>query len=142
VATQRRGEQLLDGTARAVRRRRPCHVQRGGSECRRCGAGLGGNLSRQAGARWSIGEPEATGAGDADDQDASDLYRKLQHVIAPLFYDDHSGWTRVMRHAIALKGSFFNTDGTVRQYVQHAYAPTAAPASLEDTRAAKNPKEG
>jgi hypothetical protein len=26
--------------------------------------------------------------------DADDLYRKLQHVIAPLFYDDPAAWTR------------------------------------------------
>ena len=52
---------------------------------------------------------------------------KLQEVIAPLFYDDRDGWVRVMRHAIALNGSFFNTDRSVRQYVQHAYAPMDSP---------------
>ena len=91
---------------------------------------------------WSIGEPEATDAADADDQDAADLYRKLQYVIAPLFYDDRSGWTRVMQHAIALNGSFFNTDRTVRQYVQHAYARAAALGALDDTRDARDPEEG
>ena len=76
---------------------------------------------------WAIGASKPPNSDDADGEDAADLYRKLQDVIAPLFYDDRDGWVRVMRHAIALNGSFFNTDRSVRQYVQHAYAPMDSP---------------
>ena len=52
---------------------------------------------------WAIGgdASSADGARDADD-----LYRKLQHVVAPLFYDDRDAWIRIMRQCIALNASF------------------------------------
>jgi starch phosphorylase len=59
---------------------------------------------------------------DTSGADAADFYHTLQHVIAPLFYDDRDAWVRVMRQCIALNGSFFNTHRMVRQYVLHAYA--------------------
>ena len=70
---------------------------------------------------WAIGGPDPVGH-DVGTEDATDLYQKLEHVIAPLFYDDRDGWMRVMRQCIALNGSFFNTHRMVRQYVAHAYS--------------------
>jgi starch phosphorylase len=70
---------------------------------------------------WAIGGDRSSA--DAVDCDADDFYRKLQHVIAPLFYDDRDGWIRIMRQCIALNASFFNTDRMVRQYLLHAYSP-------------------
>lgn len=71
---------------------------------------------------WAIGPASPTSGQDSDHEDAVDLYRKLEHVVAPLFYDDRQAWIRVMRHCVALNGAFFNTDRMVRQYVLHAYA--------------------
>lgn len=68
---------------------------------------------------WSIGsEAPAT-----DEQDADDLYRKLTHVIIPLFFGNREKWINIMRHSIALNASFFNTHRMVQQYVTNAYFP-------------------
>ncbi len=75
---------------------------------------------------WAIGAADPASGEDADRADAADLYQKLEHVITPLFYDDRRGWRHVMRACIALNASFFNSDRTVRQYVQHAYALAAS----------------
>jgi starch phosphorylase len=71
---------------------------------------------------WSIGSSEAS-----DDQagDIGDLYLKLERVILPLFYGLPYAYARVMRSAIALNGSFFNTQRMVMQYVRNAYFPPA-----------------
>jgi len=39
----------------------------------------------------------------------------------PLFCDNRDGFLDVMRHAIALNGSFFNTHRMLQQYVLKAY---------------------
>ena len=69
---------------------------------------------------WAIGGADAISGGEAD---AANLYWKLAHVVAPLFYQDRDGWIRIMRQCIALNASFFNTDRMVRQYLLHAYSP-------------------
>lgn len=68
---------------------------------------------------WAIEAPGADGA--SREEDAAALYGKLAHVILPLFYTDRAGYVDVMRHAIALNGSFFNTQRMVQQYVLKAY---------------------
>ena len=54
-------------------------------------------------------------------QDAAALYDKLEQVILSLFCGDQQGFISVMRHAIALNGSFFNTQRMMQQYVVKAY---------------------
>ncbi|HET7188171.1 MAG TPA: alpha-glucan family phosphorylase [Gemmatimonadaceae bacterium] len=72
---------------------------------------------------WSIGGPEL----EADPtRDAVDLYIKLERVILPLFYGLPFAYAEVMRSAIALNGSFFNTQRMVGQYVHNAYFPNGA----------------
>ena len=76
---------------------------------------------------WSIGsgiEPE----GDPL-KDANDLYVKLERTILPLFYGLPMAYAQVMRSAIALNGSFFNTQRMVEQYVRNAYWPQKLEAS-------------
>ncbi len=72
---------------------------------------------------WSIGSRETEpSAGDAvNQQDAQELYQKLQDVIVPLFYRERERWITIMRHAIALNASYFNTHRMVQQYVTNAY---------------------
>jgi starch phosphorylase len=71
---------------------------------------------------WAIGELGRTGDTAADDsKDIESLYTKLEHVILPLFYNDRNGFIDVMRSAIALNGSFFNTQRMMQQYVLKAY---------------------
>lgn len=56
-----------------------------------------------------------------DEQNAKSLYDKLEHIIIPLFYNNREQWINIMRHAIAINASFFNTHRMVMQYVLNAY---------------------
>jgi len=71
---------------------------------------------------WSIGA-NGRGTKEAGDrsEDALSLYERLEQIVLPLFYHDRNGFIDVMRHAIALNGSFFNTHRMVLQYVLKAY---------------------
>jgi glycogen phosphorylase len=69
---------------------------------------------------WSIGTADSSGA-----EEIANLYGKLERVILPLFYGLPFSWAQVMRNAIALNGSFFNTQRMVGQYVHNAYFPPA-----------------
>jgi starch phosphorylase len=72
---------------------------------------------------WAIDSPGPADAanGSRTLRDAASLYDKLEHVVAPLYYRDRDGFIDVMRHSIALNGSFFNTQRMVQQYVVKAY---------------------
>jgi starch phosphorylase len=74
---------------------------------------------------WSIGDshrrdPEPDTVAD-NVADAESLYSKLESVILPLFYEDRNRYLAVMQHAIAINGSFFNTQRMVQQYITDAY---------------------
>jgi glycogen phosphorylase len=72
---------------------------------------------------WSIGSlsQNPSGQGDVNAEDAQSLYDKLQRIVVPLFYGNRDGWIDVMRQAIALNASFFNTHRMVQQYAASAY---------------------
>jgi starch phosphorylase len=67
---------------------------------------------------WSIGSSEL--AEDPSVEIAA-LYDKLEREIVPMFYGRPNRYTEIMRYAIALNGSFFNTQRMVLQYVSNAY---------------------
>jgi starch phosphorylase len=72
---------------------------------------------------WALGErcDIANNPGDRAGCDAASLYDKLENIVMPLFYRDRERFLDIMRHAIALNGSFFNTQRMVLQYVLNAY---------------------
>jgi starch phosphorylase len=74
---------------------------------------------------WSIGEAHRGDPGPetpVDNQlDAESLYSKLEGVILPLYYESRERYLDVMRHSIAINGSFFNTQRMVQQYITDAY---------------------
>ena len=74
---------------------------------------------------WSIGEThrgEPSHESVADNAaDAENLYAKLESVILPMFYESRNRYLEVMQHAIAINGSFFNTQRMVQQYITDAY---------------------
>ncbi len=71
---------------------------------------------------WAIGGPAGAPAPeDRRAHDAASLYDTLRHKLIPLYYGDRKGFLSVMLHAIALNGSFFNTQRMVLQYVLRAY---------------------
>jgi starch phosphorylase len=55
------------------------------------------------------------------ENDIHALYLTLERTILPLFYGLPYSFAEVMRNAIALNGSFFNTQRMVMQYVRNAY---------------------
>ncbi|HEX3121021.1 MAG TPA: alpha-glucan family phosphorylase [Candidatus Acidoferrum sp.] len=73
---------------------------------------------------WSIGESRLSAGPQTsvdNNADVQSLYHKLENVILPLFYKDRAKYLSVMLHAIAINGSFFNTQRMVQQYVTDAY---------------------
>ena len=67
---------------------------------------------------WSIGTTEEPRDSEAA---AASLYGTLEHKILPMYRDQQDRFIHVMRHAIALNGSFFNTQRMVQQYAVRAY---------------------
>jgi glycogen phosphorylase len=68
---------------------------------------------------WAIGDGQ--GPGEDLSHEVASLYDKLEHVILPLFYQQPTEFAKVMRAAIALNGSFFNTQRMMLQYLRNAY---------------------
>jgi starch phosphorylase len=58
---------------------------------------------------------------DRTPADVASLHQQLEQAIIPLFYTDRDAFISMMRSAIALNGSFFNTQRMVLQYVSKAY---------------------
>lgn len=69
---------------------------------------------------WAI-DSTAPASGDRTPHDTDSLYDKLERVVIPLYYGNRDGWLNVMRHSIALNGSFFNTQRMLLQYVLKSY---------------------
>jgi starch phosphorylase len=71
---------------------------------------------------WSIGDRgvEPGSRGDRS-RDAAALYDKLERTVIPTFYRERDRFIEMMRHAIALNGSFFNAQRMLQQYVLKAY---------------------
>jgi starch phosphorylase len=71
---------------------------------------------------WAIGGDHSGPAEQSDRaRDAASLYATLEQRILPLFYHDREKFIEIMRHAIGLNGSFFNTQRMMQQYVVKAY---------------------
>ena len=70
---------------------------------------------------WAIDGKARKGVKDTSAQDAAALYDKLQNVVLPMFYGDREQYACIMRAALALNGSFFNTHRMVQEYLLKAY---------------------
>lgn len=71
---------------------------------------------------WAVGETGSSpGDSDRSGKDALSLYDKLEKVVLPQFYGAHAQFIDMMKHAIALNGSFFNTQRMLQQYALKAY---------------------
>ena len=68
---------------------------------------------------WSIGDDDDLPVDPSED--INELYYKLERVILPMYYGMPLRFAEVMRGAIALNGSFFNTQRMVSQYMHNAY---------------------
>ncbi len=72
---------------------------------------------------WSIGPPprEIEQEVGRANEDLNDMYQKLSEVIIPLYYEDRTGWIKVMKNAIGKNAYYFNTHVMMRRYVTEAY---------------------
>jgi len=61
---------------------------------------------------WAIGNTDII---EDPASEVATLYDKLERQILPMFYGTPNRYTEVMRSAIALNGSFFNTQRMVQQ---------------------------
>jgi len=68
---------------------------------------------------WAIDSASDRESNDEDNANA--LYHKLEEVIIPTFYRERQRWIDIMRHTIAINGSFFTTHRMIQQYVLLAY---------------------
>jgi glycogen phosphorylase len=71
---------------------------------------------------WAIGYDSKISDDDSAAESAS-LYDKLERKIIPMFYRAPEAYAEVMRFAIALNASFFNTHRMLSQYKANAYYP-------------------
>jgi starch phosphorylase len=85
---------------------------------------------------WAFGdhfEPDSRAELDS-------LYDKLGQVVLPLYYKSPREYATVMRNAIALNGSFFNTQRMLLQYLTNAYFPPGQePTTQEDDSVQRRP---
>jgi starch phosphorylase len=81
---------------------------------------------------WAIGKDSEIQ--EATDDEADSLYDKLA-AITSMFYERPTDYETIMRSAIAINGSFFNSHRMLSQYVTNAYALVDSPAGV----AAKEP---
>jgi starch phosphorylase len=78
---------------------------------------------------WAIGDDGGLGGSGAPGRDAAHaeaLYQKLETAILPCFYAEPERFLQVMRCAIALNASFFNTQRMMTEYLYAAYSEPAA----------------
>lgn len=68
---------------------------------------------------WSIGGPGETRRDSS--MDAAALYEKLESAVLPTFYREPNRFIDMMRHAVALNGSFFHTQRMLQEYLSKAY---------------------
>jgi glycogen phosphorylase len=65
--------------------------------------------------------------------EAGSLYHKLERVILPKFYSNPDAHASVMRSAIAVNGSFFNTHRMVSLYLANAWFREISPERALET---------
>ena len=68
---------------------------------------------------WAIGKDARSESPDSSQANA--LYNKLEMIVLPMYYNEADRYAEVMRHAIALNASFFNTERMLSQYITKAY---------------------
>ena len=87
------------------------------------GAAVGSSAAEGAAAgSYAVGSTAAEGADERSvAADADRLYRVLEEVVAPAYYEDRDMLTAMGRRAIALNASFFSAHRMVDEYDRRAY---------------------
>jgi starch phosphorylase len=82
---------------------------------------------------WAIGQEGQNNENDPA-EDSRALYEKLEEKIFPLFYLHPDAYAEIMRSAIALNASFFNTNRMLIQYQENAYSPKTLLRGAKEAR--------
>jgi starch phosphorylase len=70
---------------------------------------------------WAIGErSRLSSTSESRAAEAKSMYEKLESIVS-LYYNDSERYRVIMRHAISLNGSFFNTQRMIDEYAKKAY---------------------
>ena len=73
---------------------------------------------------WAIGEEKYRCNDElAEKRELQDFYKKLAMIVR-YYYKDREAWIKIMKDAISINASFFNTHRMVHQYVLNAYFKT------------------
>lgn len=72
---------------------------------------------------WAVSnaDPKPQAEAETGLHEAEILYSKLENIICPMYYQNRDAYIEIMRNAIAINGSFFNTERMISQYVTKAY---------------------
>jgi starch phosphorylase len=79
---------------------------------------------------WAFGD--RLGNDEDEAYEAGSFYHKLERTIVPMFYSNPDAYARIMRSAIAVNGSFFNTHRMVSQYLANAWFHEISSESPKD----------
>ncbi len=85
---------------------------------------------------WSIGENWELESNP--EVEIASLYNKLEYVIMPLYYSRPTAFGAVMRNAIALNGSYYNSQRMLSQYINNAYFPDTLFDQMNSNRLSKD----
>ncbi len=70
---------------------------------------------------WAISDAVPQKDTSQTNNEAEILYSKLENIIIPMYYHNRDAYIDIMRNAIAINASFFNTERMINQYVTKAY---------------------
>jgi starch phosphorylase len=75
---------------------------------------------------WAIGdeqilEAKTENSADVNQQDATNLYNKLEQIVLPTYFLNSSHWIEIQKQAMALNGSHFNTERMLLEYLSKGY---------------------
>jgi glycogen phosphorylase len=85
---------------------------------------------------WSIGEHWELES--RPEIEIASLYNKLEFVIMPLYYSRPTAFGVVMRNAIAINGSYYNSQRMLSQYISNAYFPDILFSTVNSSRIRKD----
>jgi starch phosphorylase len=78
---------------------------------------------------WVEGCVEGRTGWSIDELRDESIYERIEHAVAQLAESPHA-YGEIMRYAISVNGSFFNTQRMVQQYARLAYEPQPSAAGL------------
>ncbi len=88
---------------------------------------------------WTIGDEKDYPSDQVQDfEDAHDFYNTLEQTIAPLYYDNPTGWWDKCKNSFISTVTRYGTDRMVSDYADKFYAPACAYRQHFDANPGKN----